>query len=144
MALLATVELMEAIRPPTDGGHYAQDEKLKARLESCLCAFALDDAFFVPNINFDIAHRFVELEGGNRPFLNARCTGMHIQTAYQRTQFKLDRSGAEVASETKIAYAAIPQMFIFDKPFLVYLKKRGAEQPFFVLWVDNPELLCKW
>jgi hypothetical protein len=38
MALLATVQLMEAIRPPTDGGHYADDEKLKARALACLSA----------------------------------------------------------------------------------------------------------
>ena len=117
------------------------DEKLKVKRAG---EFEISDVFLIPNINFDIAHRFAELEGGNRPFLNARYTGMHIQTAYQRTQFKLDRSGAEVASEAKLICAAAPQMYIFDKPFLVYLKKRGAEQPFFVLWVDNPELLCKW
>ncbi len=33
--------------------------------------------------------------------------------------------------------------FIFDRPFLIVVKKRGAERPFFVMWVDNAELLCK-
>jgi hypothetical protein len=33
--------------------------------------------------------------------------------------------------------------FIFDRPFLIVVKKRGAEHPFFVMWVDNAELLCK-
>jgi hypothetical protein len=27
------------------------------------------------------------------------------------------------------------------RPFLIYLKKRGAGHPFFVMWVDNAELL---
>jgi len=30
----------------------------------------------------------------------------------------------------------------FDRPFLIYVKKRGAEySPFFVMWVDNAELM---
>jgi len=33
--------------------------------------------------------------------------------------------------------------FVFDKPFLIVMKKRGAERPFFVMWVANAELLCK-
>jgi hypothetical protein len=32
--------------------------------------------------------------------------------------------------------------FHFDKPFLVYVKKRQEEaNPFFVMWVDNAELM---
>ncbi|HNS19964.1 MAG TPA: hypothetical protein PKH24_05670 [Sedimentisphaerales bacterium] len=28
-------------------------------------------------------------------------------------------------------------------PVLVYMQKRDAEQPFFVMWVDNAELLTR-
>ena len=31
-----------------------------------------------------------------------------------------------------------------DKPFLIYLKKRGATLPYLVMWIDNSELLTKW
>jgi len=35
-----------------------------------------------------------------------------------------------------------PRHLYFNKPFLIYVKKRGAEySPFFVMWVDNAELL---
>ena len=37
----------------------------------------------------------------------------------------------------------IPAYYFFNKPFLVYMKKRGAKHPFFVMWVDNAELLEK-
>ncbi len=33
--------------------------------------------------------------------------------------------------------------FVCDHPFLIVVKKRGAKRPFFVMWVDNAELLCK-
>ena len=35
-----------------------------------------------------------------------------------------------------------PRHFHFDRPFLIYVKKRGADySPFFVMWVDNAELM---
>ena len=33
--------------------------------------------------------------------------------------------------------------FVCDHPFLIVVKKQGAKRPFFVMWVDNAELLCK-
>lgn len=33
--------------------------------------------------------------------------------------------------------------YVCDRPFLIVVKKRGAKQPFFVMWVDNAELLSK-
>lgn len=30
---------------------------------------------------------------------------------------------------------------IFDKPFLIMLKRAGAKSPYFALWVANVELL---
>jgi hypothetical protein len=32
---------------------------------------------------------------------------------------------------------------LFYRPFFLYMKKRGAKHPFFVMWVDNAELLIK-
>jgi hypothetical protein len=37
-----------------------------------------------------------------------------------------------------------PKKLHFDRPFLIYLKKRDAARPFFVMWVDNAELLQAW
>ncbi|UCF14864.1 MAG: hypothetical protein JSW59_15755 [Phycisphaerales bacterium] len=35
-----------------------------------------------------------------------------------------------------------PRHFDFNSPFLIYVKKRGADySPFFVMWVDNAELM---
>jgi hypothetical protein len=35
--------------------------------------------------------------------------------------------------------------FHFDRPFLIYVKKRGADySPFFVMWVDNAELMQEY
>ena len=38
-----------------------------------------------------------------------------------------------------------PRYLYFDRPFLIYVKRRQPNvQPFFVMWVDNAELLEPW
>jgi hypothetical protein len=34
-----------------------------------------------------------------------------------------------------------PKRLLFDRPFLLYIKKRDAQQPLLVMWVENAELL---
>jgi hypothetical protein len=105
--------------------------------------FGIRDVLLVPNLNWELRHRFVELEGSDKRFLNAGFRGYHIQQAMQTIRFKLDRSGAELASESKTYCLPMATHFVCDRPFPIVAKKRGAERPFFVMWVDNAELLCK-
>jgi hypothetical protein len=103
--------------------------------------FGINDVLLVPNIFWRITHHFKGLEGkylGNTGYEN-----LFIRLALQMIQFRLDRSGAELKSEAKSYVAPIPSHFVFDQPFLIYMKKRGARHPFFVMWVDNAELLSK-
>jgi hypothetical protein len=83
------------------------------------------------------------LEGPDRKILNARFAGLYIATALQTIDFRLDRSGVELKSESRLVAACDDPDFRFDHPFLIVVKKRGAEWPFFVMWVDNAELLSK-
>ncbi|MHC4541552.1 MAG: hypothetical protein ACYS74_17515 [Planctomycetota bacterium] len=96
------------------------------------------DVLTVPEMFWEIDHRFEELIG--KEVANAN-PAMPIVEARQWIKFKLDRYGAALESEAIIAVAAIPRHFKFNRPFLVYMKKRDREQPFFVMWVDNAELL---
>lgn len=103
--------------------------------------FGINDVLLVPNIFWRITHHFKEIEGkylGNKGY-----ESLYIRLALQMIQFRLDHSGAELKSEAKLYAAPIPNNFVFDQPFLIYMKKRGAEHPFFVMWVDNAELLSK-
>ncbi len=103
----------------------------------------VSDVLLIPNSHWKIDHHFAELEGADKLLLNPGFELYWIERARQAIDFKLDRSGAELISETKVMAEAMPRYFLFDRPFLIYLKKRGAEHPFFVMWVDNAELLCK-
>jgi len=103
--------------------------------------FGINDVLLVPNIFWRITHHLKELEG--KYLANKGFEDLYIRLALQMIQFRLDRSGAELKSEAKVYAAPIPNIFVFDRPFLIYMKKRGAEFPFFVMWIDNAELLSK-
>jgi hypothetical protein len=101
--------------------------------------FTPTDHLRVPNMNWRIAHQFRELLDCN--LLNQSVHGLPITAAAQVIEFSLDRSGAELRSESLLKVAASPRDFYFDRPFLLFVKKRDANRLFFVMWVDNDELL---
>ena len=76
----------------------------------------------------------------------AHCKGLPIVLALQNVRFRLDEHGAILKSEAAMAAEAADRrslaQFIFDKPFLILLERKDAAQPYFALWVDNPELLA--
>jgi hypothetical protein len=96
------------------------------------------DILEVPEMVWKIDHRFFELIG--KVLVNVKGP---ITEAMQTIEFRLDRSGAKVESEALLAAKSVPKRLTFDRPFLVYMQKRGAERPFFVMWVDNAELLVR-
>ena len=64
---------------------------------------------------------------------------------------EMDEKGVKLRSEAHMAIGCAmevppqPQhIMIFDRPFLVLLKRAGAKTPYFAMWVDNPELLVSW
>lgn len=111
--------------------------------ESYRSRFGRRAALIVPNIACKVSHRFRELEGHDKQFLNPALRGLYLDTAMQMIQFRLDRSGAELASESKLIAKPSATYYYVNRPFLVYMKKRESKQPFFVAWVDNAELLEK-
>jgi len=97
----------------------------------------------VPEMFWEIDHRFDELIG--KIVSNAN-PPMPVLEAKQWIKFRLDRYGASVESDAMSMFgisSARLRQFKFNLPFLVYMKKRDCEQPFFVMWIDNAELLNK-
>jgi hypothetical protein len=88
-------------------------------------------------MHWKITHRFKELEGTDKRFLNPSLNGQYLDTALQTIQFRLDRSGAELSSQSKAYVKPGASFFHCNRPFLLILKKRDANQPCFVMWVDN-------
>jgi len=102
------------------------------------------DTLLAPEMHWKIDHRFQELEGTDKPFVNPSMQGLYVIEARQVIAFDMDKRGAQVKSESRIAAGAGgPQHYEFNGPFLLFLKKRDAKHPFFVMWVDNCELLYR-
>lgn len=105
--------------------------------------FDVNDVLLIPNLDWDITHHFVELEGKDKRLKNPGFGSIWSDVAMQTICFKLDRSGAELTSEAVKVWKAGPRDYHFDRPFLIAIRKRGCEQPFFVMWVANSELLLR-
>lgn len=111
--------------------------------------FNEEDILVIPNFNFNIETNYSTLEGNNFSFEKQNYL---ITRAWQRTAFILDESGAEVASEAEIEVTLgleeeyekpKPKKMVFDKPFLILLKRTDAKNPYFGLWTTNTELMTK-
>jgi hypothetical protein len=108
------------------------------------------DSLEIPPVVFSVVDRMNTFLGRNLMLPGGAMAEIARFSAELR--FRLDRKGAHV-EEDVVLLASLgvglpkppqPRDFRFDRPFLLYMKKRGAERPYFVMWVANAELLCKW
>jgi len=105
------------------------------------------DTLQIPKFDFDIQHSYSELLG--KSLKNKGFTDYFIAEAIQSIRFKLDEKGAVLKSEARVkltqpvSRSGRPRHFVFDTPFLIYLKEKGAKYPYFAMWVGNAELLVK-
>ena len=127
--------------------NYEQMRKLQPALTGGRFGERPAETLTVPDVLYKLTHHFAELEGkalGNQPWLDQ---GYYIRKAMQKTDFTLGRTGVVLKSDAQIVVPPLgqlpePRRFDFNKPFLIYVKKREpAASPFFVMWVDNAELM---
>jgi hypothetical protein len=103
------------------------------------------DAVLIPNMCWRIEHDYRELL--RKKVANPGFDGYFIRHARQSFDFRLDRKGARIVSKWQggvVATSAPLPPCHFDRPFLLIMKQRGAKHPFFVMWVDNAELLQQY
>ncbi|OHB67417.1 MAG: hypothetical protein A2Y77_05310 [Planctomycetes bacterium RBG_13_62_9] len=110
------------------------------------------DTLIVPDVLYKLTHHFDELLG--KRLGNAKWREYFIFDALQKIDFTLSRTGVVLKSEARLAMAASrrvpakleePRRLHFDRPFLICVKKREPNAvPFFLMWVDNAELMTKY
>jgi hypothetical protein len=108
-----------------------------------------EDIFAIPAIKFNIETHYNNLEG--QSFVTKDNKTHSVEVAYQRTGFILNENGAVVESEAVAAVDTVsaapiithPKKMIFDKPFLIIIKRTGKVNPYFVMKVANAELLTR-
>jgi hypothetical protein len=105
------------------------------------------DRLIVPDVLYRLTHHFTELKG--KKLGNTEWAGMPVLEILQTIDFSLSRTGVVLKSHALTLGASRrgrsldePRHFYLDRPFLIYVKKRTPQaEPFFVMWVDNTELL---
>ena len=108
-----------------------------------------EDIFAIPAIKFNIATYYKNIEG--QDFLTSDNKKHSVEEAYQRTGFIFNENGAVVESKAVVAVDSAsaasvithPKKMIFDKPFLIIIKRADKTNPYFVMKVANAELLTR-
>lgn len=107
------------------------------------------DILKVPKLNFDITRRYSELEGKRLVVQNPQvASDLRVLSALQNIRLQLDEEGVRLRSESHISFGcggpvplSMRHNMVFNKPFLMMLKRRDAEVPFLAIWIETPEIL---
>jgi len=104
-----------------------------------------NDTILIPIINFDLYSNYPNLKNTSFTIDNSPFS---IEEIKQRIQFRLDQNGAIVESEFVIVAPSVdeveeikPKKLIFDKPFLIFLKRKDAKFPYFAAYIKDSRLL---
>jgi hypothetical protein len=101
------------------------------------------ESLVVPIIDLNVNRKYTELEG--RFLTNPKWSTIYLKIAEQGIRFRLDENGARLESTAVEGWTSTsrdkPAQYIFDKPFLLYLKRKSSDQPYLAMWIETPELL---
>lgn len=104
--------------------------------------FEKSDELEIPYISINTAISYDELCQKNIKGQN----GMFIENAVQNVIFSLNEKGASIFSESTIksTYLSIPKRaFFFDNKFILFVKEKDKNNPYFALRIDNSDFLVK-
>jgi len=104
----------------------------------------ISDHCIVPNIHLALERSYDEIL--NKKVLNDKLKGGRLAGARQDIHFSLDEKGATLKSAAEILATKnghAPRSIVFDRPFLLYMERSGAANPYLVIWFENAELFVK-
>jgi len=103
-----------------------------------------NDTLLIPKISLNISHNFNAIE--NKNIKNKQFEGYFVKKAIQKINFEISEKGAKIESQALLELPKsedIPRKMLFNKPFLLFIKKIKAKLPYFMIYVDNDEVLKK-
>ena len=102
-------------------------------------SFAENDELKVPNLKFFQEKSFDEITGKR-----IMGTNLVINQAMETIKFNMDYKGVELKSEAAMTVMKMsimedikPRLFNFDDTFVLFLKEKGKESPYFALRVND-------
>ena len=110
--------------------------------------FGEEDELRVPSIAFNLSSEYPDILNS---LFSTSTNEFVVDECYQRTAFILNEKGAEIESEAAMGQKSEakvensdppqPKKLIFDQPYLIFLKRSDSNNPYFAMYVDNPELM---
>ena len=104
------------------------------------------DKFKAPKLHLDHHRDYVELI--NKYLSNEGFGDYFIAQMFENIKFDMDEKGARVENEAVIGMRDSvmmepkkPKNFILDKPYWVVMKRTDSQNPYFILGVNNVELM---
>lgn len=105
-----------------------------------------NDVFSAPFINLSYHREYNELIDIN--LINKGFESYQIQKMFENIKFKMDEKGARVENEAVIVLGKSANLdfekvrkFELNKPFWVVMLRKGSSNPYFILGVNNSELM---
>ena len=106
------------------------------------------DELKIPVIDFSLVRDFDELMGKPLVCEDKKLNGRKLDVVRQAVDFRLDERGAILRSEAEWIAFGVGEDFnhylIFDRPYLVMIRREGCAMPYFAMWVANAELMAKF
>jgi len=123
--------------------------------ENVLSTIAKEDKFEMPDLHLDHHREYKELIGkflANEKFkpMGYEDWDFFIKVMFENVKFDMNYKGARVENEAVIVISSWGSMtrepkkikqFILDKPFWVVMKRTDSQNPYFILGVNNTELM---
>jgi hypothetical protein len=100
-----------------------------------------NDRLVIPKLNLNISKDYTELLGVK--LANTGYEDYFFAEAKHDIGFSLNESGASANSEAKIILkkGPGPRTMIVNRPFLIMMREKNSENPYFAAWIGNHELL---
>ena len=100
----------------------------------------------MPKLHLDYRRAYSEMIG--KRIANKGFEDYEISQMFENIKFDMDQKGARVENEgvVGIEVASLPppgKRLILDKPFWVIMKRTNSPNPYFIIGVNNPELMKK-
>lgn len=100
----------------------------------------------IPFLKFDTIKKYSEVE--NSLILNKKLKKANIESFEQQIDFELNQQGVKLYSKSELIMTfldvEIKREYIFDQPFLVIMKRKNQENPYFLYWVTNTDFMRKY
>ena len=110
-----------------------------------------DDNFEAPILHLDHHREYVELI--NKNLANKGFEDYAITQMFENIKFDMNEKGAKVENEAVIVGALgmaggptkqiKPKNFILNKPYWVIMQRKNSQNPYFILGINNTELMEK-